>query len=292
MKIFRVSASVLTFTALSLLAACGGGGGGGGGFTPGGGGPTATPTPGGGPTATPTPASTPGSVGTSSQVLKAEENFTNPDMASWYTSGSASWSAHAGDTTSGNNGDGDTCDTTMTSDATGTYFHSHSFVGIYFNGTEMGLPSAIGIENSVEPTKGTPAHPSDNYEVENGSCMFHVHTHDFSGLVHVEVPQQSFDPSYNNLPSYANLQTLLDVWGAQLTSSGLVAGSNSLTGATTIYTGLSSTKDASGNDLVNSYTPVIGSAASVALRHHEAIWIVIGTPPVAGLPQVTFVITN
>lgn len=283
----RLSAALLPVAVLFSLAACGGGGGG---ATPPSnpGGPppsTATPSP------TPTASSSPPPVGTGSLVIKAEENFQNPDMAAWYTSGTASWTNHAGDTASGNNGNGDSCDSTMTSEPT-QGFHSHAFVGIFYNGTEVALPQAIGIENPVEPTKGKPAHPYDYNEVENASCMFHVHTHDFSGLVHVEVPQLAFDSTYQSLPAYANLQTLLDIWGATLSSSGLTVGSNSLSGPVTVYTGASTAKDSSGDDLVNTYAPAVGSLSQIMLAHHTATWIVIGAPPSGGLPQVAFVIQN
>lgn len=284
----RLSAALLAPAVLFALAACGGGAGGGatppsnpGGPPPG----TSSPSP------SPAPSSSPPPVGTSSLVVKAEENFTNPDMASWYTSGTASWTNHAGDTVSGNNGNGDSCDASMTSEPT-QGFHSHAFVGIFYNGTEVALPQGIGMESPIEPTKGNPPHPYDYNEIENASCMFHVHTHDFSGLVHIEVPAQAFDSTYQSLPAYANLQTLLDVWGATLSSTGLTAGGNSLNGVVTIYTGMPSAKDSSGDDLVNSYAPATGGASTVMLAHHEAVWIVIGAPPSSGLPQVAFVIQN
>lgn len=287
----RRSAAVLAPAVLLVLAACGGGGGTSATPPSGAGGPppptTSSPSPAASPTPTPTSS---GSIGTSSTVVKAEENFQNPDMASWYTSGTASWTAHAGDTAAGNNGNGDTCDTSMTSEPK-SGFHSHAFVGIIYNGTEVALPQAIGIENPVEPTKGNPSHPYDYMEVENATCMFHVHTHDFSGLVHVEVPEIPYDSTYQSLPSYANLQTLLDEWGATLSATGLTAGSNTLSGAVSVYSGAPSGKDSGGNDLVNSYT-LAGSPSSVMLAHHNAVWIVIGAPPAAGLPQVSFVIQN
>lgn len=283
----RLPAALLAGAVFITLAGCGGGGGS---ATPpaSSGGPPPTSS---GPSPSPSPSSSPPPPVTSSLVIKAEENFTNPDMASWYTSGTASWTSHAGDTVTGNNGNGDSCDPSMTSEPT-QGFHSHAFVGILYNGTELALPQAIGMENPVEPTKGNPPHPYDYNEVENASCMFHVHTHDYSGLVHVEVPEQAFDSTYKSLPAYANLQTLMDIWGATISSTGLTAGGNSLSGPVTIYTGLPTAKDSSGDDLVNAYSLAAGPPSSVMLAHHEAIWIVVGAPPAGGLPQVAFVIQN
>jgi hypothetical protein len=184
-------------------------------------------------------------------------------------------------------------------DATGQYFHLHTFVGIIYNGNELALPQAIGLVNPVAPMLGNPPHPNNTYEVENFSCMYQVHTHDFSGLVHVEDPTAAFSPSWSPVPGYATLQTLLDIWGVTLNSSGLTAGANVLNGPVAIYVGAMSGKDPAHptNDLVNSYTAASGPA-SIQLLHHEAIWIVIGnTLPNPGqsnygLREVSFGIEN
>jgi hypothetical protein len=321
MKSFRISASILTLAALSLLAACGGGGGGGG--TPpiggGGGGPTPTPHASSTPTVTPTPTatSTPtGSVAVNTgYTITAEENF-GPYGALWYTSGTASWSNTAGDTAAsaanvanGNAADSMTCANTVEG-ATfpQTAYSQHSFVGIFDStGTQQALPQALGMVNPVAPTAGTPSHPSNTYEVEQYQCEYQVHTHDYSGLVHIEDVNLPQDTSLQYAPSYATLQALLDLWGASLSSNGLTAGSNSLSGAVTIYVGSPSSKATCGNamcDLVNSYSVYNGSAGSLLLKRHQAAWIVVGTtaanipaksgqsPPIKGLPQVEFVLQN
>jgi len=290
MKITRVSASVLTFAALSLLAACGGGGGGGGFTPPGGGGggsnpPTATPTP--VVTATPTPAG----IGVSNVILSAEENFINGDN-SWYTSGTSSWSNHAGDPANAPTGAvTDTMSCTHVTEGTqfpADKFSQHAFVGIYFNGTEEAFPQALGMSGPVNPIgTGNPPHTHNTDEVEDNTCEYNIHTHDFSGLIHVE--DENFTQG-NTFPAYATLQALLDVSGFTLSNAGLTAGGSSLNGNVTIYTGTPSTKNG-GNDLVNSYSVYNGSAAALQFTKHEVVWLVIGTPP-AALPQVQFVIVN
>jgi hypothetical protein len=292
----RLSAGLLASAALITLAACGGGGGGSTPPTDPGGPPPVGSTPTPGSTATPTPSPTPSSapVGTSSVVVSAEENFVNGDNT-WYTSGTASWSSHAGGTAGAPNGssavDGMSCSAvTEGTSYPQTQFSQHAFVGIYNNGTWEALPQAIGMVNPVAPTSGTPAHPNDTYAVENNQCEYNMHTHDYSGLVHVE--DETIAQSNTTMPSYATLQALFDLWGAQLGATGIIAGANSLSGPVTIYSGTPSEKNSAGNDQVTSYSLFTGAASSLQFSKHMAVWIVVGTPPAAGLPQVQFVVTN
>jgi len=300
MKAFRISTAVVAFAAISLLAACGGGGGGGG-TTP----PAPTPTPAGSTTPSPTPAPTPTPTPTatgvpvSSSVVTAEENW-GPNGNTWYNSGNAPWANTAGyDSASTATGPaGATFDTmTCANTAEGTSYPStaysqHMFLGIINNGTEEALPQALGMVGPVAPTAGSPSHPNDFYEVENYTCEYQVHTHDYSGLVHIEDINQPQNTSYTFAQPYATLQTLLDEWQATLNSStGLTAGSNSLSGAVSIYVGKPSTT-VSGADLVNSYTQAAVTPSSILLARHNAVWIVIGSLPTQGLPQVKFVIVN
>jgi hypothetical protein len=182
-------------------------------------------------------------------------------------------------------------------------YTQHAFVGIIDNtGHEQALPQAIGLVNPQPPTTpGSPnaptGHPNNNYPVELYQCSYNVHTHDYSGLVHVE------DTSQNQgtlAPQYASLQTLLDLWGATLSSSaGLTAGASQLNGAVTIYVGT----PGPGTTLVSSYAVYSGSLSALMLNAHTTVWIVIGTtaaniPPFNpsiqqnGLPQVRWQVEN
>lgn len=294
MNPLRLSAALTAPAFLIVLAGCGGGGG--GGATPPGnpGGPPPPPTS-SSPSPSPTPSPTPAPpVTTSSTVVTAEENWINGDN-SWYTSGTASWSNHAGGTTAAPSGsssvDGMSCAAvTEGSSYPQGDFSQHAFVGIYNNGTWEAVPQAIGMVNPVAPTAGTPSHPKDTYAVENNQCEYNVHTHDYSGLVHIE--DQTMAQSNTTMPSYATLQSLFDLWGAQLGATGITAGSSMLTGAVTIYSGTPSGRDSAGNDIVTSYAPFTGQASALQFSKHMAVWIVVGTPPAAGLPQVQFVVQN
>jgi hypothetical protein len=298
MKISKASAGVLTVAALSLLAACGGGGGGGGVTPPGGGGggggvPTPTPTV--APTSTPTtgPTPTPPPSGT---TVFAEENFINGSYA-WYTSGTASWNNGApgdsGDPSNAPNGaavDGMACQSvTEGTSYPQSDFSQHVFLGIYFNGTWEAVPQGLGMVNPVAPIgTGNPAHTSNTQEIEENQCEYNIHTHDYSGLLHIE--DESVPQSDTSFPAYANLQSFLDVSGATLSSTAFSIGSSTLAGPVSIYVGTPSTQ-VNKNDLVTSFTPYTGSASSLKFSKHMAIWLVIGTPP-ASLPNVEFVIVN
>jgi hypothetical protein len=226
--------------------------------------------------------------------VTAEENWINGNP-NWYASGTASWANTAGGTSSAPDGsssvDGTTCSqVTEGTSYPATAFSQHAYVGFYNNGTWEALPQAIGMVKPVAPTKGNPPHQYNTDEVENNQCEYNVHTHDYSGLVHIE--DETLAQSNTSMPSYATLQTLFDLWGAQLGATGIAAGSSSMTGPVTIYTGTPSKTDSTGNDYVTSYKPFTGAARSLKFSKHMAVWIVVGAPPAGGLPQVKFVIQN
>ena len=325
MKAFRISAAAVAFAAISLLAACGGGGG--GGTTPPG--PTSppgpTPTPGptatASPTPSPTPAPTPTATATATGVpvstytLNAQIGPQINGTQSWYTSGvTVSWTPNPGhvgqngDTSSGANAtnafptmDGMSCTPTVEPAASTTTYSVHSWVGIYFNGTEYALPQAIAMKNPIEPSQPVPGstatpHPNDNYEVEAQDCEYNVHTHDYSGLVHVEDVTASQSTSTTSPLSYSpKLKSLLDLWGVQLSSTGMtVPGGTTLSGPVAVYYGNQSATHTGphGAPVTDTYVQAVASDGSdVPLAYHTTIWIVIGNMPNqptgdTGLPKV------
>ena len=285
MKLLRISASLLAFSAFTVLTACGGGGG--GSTTPptNGGGPPPTsssPTP--TPTATPAPTSSPsgGNIGTSSQIVNAADGVVN-GTDNWQTNGATTSDPGDGDTATGANGsntiDGLGCSLSSEQMAGGGY-HVHSFVGIMVNGTEYAIPDAIGMN---QPTSDEP--------ITNFTCAYSIHTHGASGIVHVEDPTMA--QNYSATPAQYNLQSLFDIWGQSLAALPI----NGISAAPQIYVGTPSGKRScscaqNGDDLVNSYTLYTGSPTSLLLTHHTAIWLVYGTPPSAGLPQIDFGISS
>ena len=281
MKLLRISASLIALSMVSALAACGGGGGGGG-STP----PVGNPPPGGSPapTATPAPSPTssstppPSGIGVSSVILNAADGYTN-GTDNWQSNGAtANGDTGDGDTSTGGTGsntvDGVSC-SLPNGEATGAYYHQHAFVGIMVNGTEYAMPDAVGMVN-----------PDSNEPIVNFQCAYNIHTHAASGIVHVEDP--SLSPTAA-APAQYNLQTLFDIWGQSMSALSI----NGASGAPAIYVGSHiSTRSCScaqnGDDVVDQYSPATGAASSLLLTHHAAYWLVYGTPPAAGLPQVDF----
>lgn len=315
MNRLRTCATVLAFGAVAALAACGGGGS--TGTTPptsSAGGPSATPTPTVAPPATPTPTPTPTGSPTpvpvamgysiSAQTSSAKQGFVNGSQ-SWYRAGvTVSWTPQPG--VVGQNGDtsggataatnfapigGISCTASTEPAASTTTYSVHSFVGIYYNGQEYALPQAIGMQNPTEPIAS--GHPNDDYEVEAEQCEYNVHTHDYSGLVHIEDTNYQQSTSTTSPLAYKpTLQTLLDIWGVRLSASGMsVPGGTNLTGATSIYYGTPSATDTgpNGAPVTDAYAQA-GSASDVPLAFHTTIWIVIGQMPApngkTGLPEV------
>jgi hypothetical protein len=224
---------------------------------------------------------------------------------SWYTSGvTVPWTPNPGragqngDTSSGASAatgfaamDGMSCTQTQEPAASTSTYSTHAFVGIYYNGAEYALPQAIGMKNPTEPIAS--GHPNDNYEVESQTCEYNLHTHDYSGMIHVEdvnYPQSTSTTS--PLPYAPTLKSVLDLWGVQLSPTGMsVTGQAALSGPVAIYHGTPGTDvGPHGAPVTDSYVPA-ASASDVSLGFHQTIWIVIGPMPtlpngVTGLPEV------
>lgn len=332
MKLLRLSGSLIALSI--LLAACGGGGGGGGSSPPvttpttapgGGGGSTPTPSPTNKPTQSPspTPTQTPSGVPVDKNyALNADEGPQVNGNVGWYQGGTtALWSQSPneppvgafGDTTAGassGNGfgqmDGMSCTNTQEPSQNPDSYSVHSFVTIYYNGTELAIPSGVAMQNPTEPiapSKNAPnGHPNDYWEIEQSQCEYNVHTHDFSGLIHIEDQNvtspnpDTFKTPTSPLPYSPTLQSYLDLWGVQLTPTGITIPGNpggNLSGAVAIYYGTQGTdKDQKGNYLTDSYVQV-SSPSAVPLAWHDTTIIVIGKLPTlpdgkTALPSVSW----
>ena len=166
-------------------------------------------------------------------------------------------------------------------------YHVHAYLGLYANGVWEAIPQAIGMENPVEPIKS--GESLDTYQILAAQCFYKLHTHDYAGIIHVEDPTQpQLNDNFNVDESYASLQTVFDEWGEPISLTGVAT----FTGPVSIYVGYPTTKDGSGNDLVNSYTLSTAAPNQILLQHHVAYWIVVGSLPSAGLPQVRFLVSQ
>ncbi len=183
----------------------------------------------------------------------------------------------------GNTVDGVSCDVSMSNN-----YHVHTFVGIFYNGQEIALPDAIGIVNSTGDAQYTTPKNQEVY----GDCFYHLHTHDASGLLHIEDPNPT---GASVTATLYDLGTMFDIWGINVTSSSF----GPFQGPITIYT---SGQFARGpcnahipDDCLvgsNSYSLWTGDATgySIPLYSHEVIWYEIGTgnPDAMHLPGINF----
>jgi len=117
--------------------------------------------------------------------------------------------------------------------------HVHTHLAIFYNGKQIAVPQYIGFAPSL-----------------SGGCLYWIHTHDGSGIIHLEAPEIS--PKQGG--PYT-LGMLFDIWGQPLERQD-VAG---LVGDVTAY--------------VNG-SKYDGDMHQIPLGAHQQIVLVIGTPSV------------
>jgi hypothetical protein len=243
------------FCAIALFAAACGGGGSSSGTIPNNVVPTATPTP---PAPSPTPSIAAGSdtiVTSQGAIIGLDDQFNPPDGNTIQT---------------GQPVDGITCDTTMSNN-----YHIHVYLGVYLNGVRLAMPDTVGMLHPVpEPTDG----------FTNGAqCFYWIHTHDASGIIHVE------DPNPTGAPITASLFTLkniLDVWNITANTTHV----GQFTGPVAVFTSGQVYRGSQNNGLVSSttYAQYNGDLNTIPLFSHEVIWLMVGPTFPASLPNVMF----
>lgn len=111
--------------------------------------------------------------------------------------------------------------------------HLHGMVSIYQNGTRLAVPKSIGIN----------------------TCTYELHTHDATGVVHVETSvQKSF-----------TFGQFFTVWGQSISSGNV----GDITGTVKFYV------------IDNGTVTPTTTPADVEIAEHRELAIVIGTPPAA-----------
>jgi hypothetical protein len=117
--------------------------------------------------------------------------------------------------------------------------HVHTHLALFFNGKQMQVPQYVGFAPNL-----------------SGGCLYWIHTHDPSGIIHIEAPD--INPPQGG--PYT-LGMLFDLWGQPLERED-VAG---LVGPVTAY--------------VNG-AKYDGDLHTIPLRAHQQIVLEIGTPVV------------
>jgi len=111
--------------------------------------------------------------------------------------------------------------------------HIHSHLALFVNGKQLQVPQFVGIV----PTGS------------NGACLYWVHTHDPSGIIHVEAPE---------LHQYT-LGNFFDIWGEDLRRNQIGPYQGSVTA------------------FING-AKYDGDLAQIPLRAHQQITLEVGTP--------------
>ncbi|HTU80630.1 MAG TPA: hypothetical protein VMF61_00785 [Candidatus Acidoferrales bacterium] len=151
-------------------------------------------------------------------------------------------------------------------------YHVHYYVGLLVNGKQIAIPMAIGI---MHPE---PARNGYISKTQPTGCWYWIHTHDASGMMHIEDPR-SLPPS-----------DVLFKFGAALSVWGVTASANNFAqfkGPVHVYVGNVAQL---GQTTVNAYTPFTKGVAEVPLHSHTVIWIEVGAKYLKAnqLPPVTF----
>lgn len=178
--------------------------------------------------------------------------------------------------------DGMTCDASMYSGPVPPGYHVHAFLGLYVNGQEIAIPRGVGMDQPGAPRASYGGVPN---QTEDALCFYDMHTHDPSGVIHIE----SSNP--NNVPLTGSMYTLgnfLDIWG-------IATGPNQFgpyTGPMTIYTTGDAARGHSQNGYVYNWqlSQYTGDVRQIPLYSHTVVWVMIGTgnPTPATLPNIEF----
>jgi len=127
-------------------------------------------------------------------------------------------------------------------------YHIHLHLSLWVDGEQIAIPAGVGFKDPIE----------ENGIVVDGVCLYELHTHDASGIIHVEAPE----------PRTYTLGQLFRVWGRPLETGG-VAG---FAGPVAVYV------DGARYE---------GDPRGIVFADHQQIALVVGAPP-ASLPVYAF----
>lgn len=182
-------------------------------------------------------------------------------------------------------------------------YHVHAFVGIYVNGQEIALPDGIGIANPFgDFNSNSGANPctggADNFECY-GDAFYYMHTHDASGVVHMEAPAPVCgnwqSPPAGPCPSVFTLGNFFDEWGISISPNNF----GPFNGPVTIYAASVGTPNpcTSGGGCYtgsNMYSLYTGDPHALALDSHTVVWILVGSgnPTGSALPNIEWYVAH
>ncbi len=165
--------------------------------------------------------------------------------------------------------DGVTCQPTMSNN-----YHIHVFVGIYVNGAQYAVPDTIGMYLAKNENNGF---------TNRAQCYYDIHTHDASGIVHVESP----DPNHVKIrkPIFTSKQ-LFDEWGITVDANdfGPFHGPLQVITSGQVYRG----GPGNGTVLRSTYQPWTGDPNAIPLYSHEVLFFEVGPNYPSILPNIIY----
>lgn len=138
--------------------------------------------------------------------------------------------------------------------------HYHAMLTIYVDGQPQPLDAGVGIVEPATVTQQQYAH------LANGpsQCLYYLHTHDASGIIHIESPTNS---TYR-------LGQFFQIWGKQLSKTQLMDNKVDAGHQLTVVI-----FDANGNK-----TTYTGDPAQIPLHAHDTIYLLYNSPNVQPTP--------
>ena len=162
-------------------------------------------------------------------------------------------------------------------------YHIHVFIGVVVNGQQYALPVGTGTDKPAIDSQGDS--PSAN------SCFYFTHTHDSTGVVHIESDNNGL-AEYPPSDSKFSLGQYFAVWGINVSYAGYgqFGQFGQFSGPMEILTSGQQYRHSTTSSTVSEslLTPYIGDPNQMQLYSHEVIWFLIGPQFPASLPSVHF----
>jgi hypothetical protein len=155
-------------------------------------------------------------------------------------------------------------------------YHVHAYLALYVNGQQYAIPHGLGMVSPGAPINGF---------VNSATSFYLIHTHDSSGIIHIESPSNG---KPNLASSVYTLKNFLDIWGLTVNSNQF----GPFQGPVRVFTSGPMSRSDGNNTTVNASTlTYYGSDPSnVPLYSHEYIVVMVGPTYPTSVPNVDFYI--
>jgi hypothetical protein len=142
-----------------------------------------------------------------------------------------------------------------------TTVHYHANLQVYVNGQQQQVPAGVGIVEPDSVTQQQYAHLTSNGTT---ACLYYLHTHDASGIIHIESPTND---TYK-------LGQFFQIWGQQLNKTQVMTDKVDATHQLKVVI-----IDANGNK-----TTYTGDPSQITLHAHDTIYLLYNSPSVQPTP--------